>query len=516
MSGAITLDDLNAFAILFRRSFAWICTFMIVGILLGEITPTPDGRAWIHGSVTASVCPYPLTAATDGCTAGVAFGGSYRQANFWTYAPSGGTTYQPRSSIGPFFNLPVIDYGSGANSSTSVVDPTVASITGCTYSTTGSEIGGPALTCTGANPDVENVNFFPHGQCVELVIGTAASGTLTTINNTHDNGSSLSTSCASASVSGHFVVLKSPSNITAWVNKHNTYLGEAANITTSLAFAAVGMGTKTAITITSAYNVGINLPDRLYNATAATIVSSQDYVDGFCLNCSITGTHGEIIFNAFEPFATGSISNGSGGAGTTLTITSVNGTPTFSLAVGTAIGGANSGGSGTNILAGTTITGSAGGTLPCSGAACIGSYTVNNSQNYTSGVVAIVSNGSAQYSYDVCLHAGNPTTTCFYLSTGGGSNQASQFTLGQVDHSVAISNTPSGSNSATLVEAAWNHFLTGSLILTSNFVDQSQSFHWSAAISNVTCDTAATFTGNVDLVSGATLTTWGTNSGTGC
>lgn len=384
------------------------------------------------------------------------------------------------------------------------------------------------------------------GICVELIISTNVSGSLSINNLTFDNTATQANGCmSSASVVSHFINIKTGSGVTSLTVTHSTFKGEAATMASpnyGTADTAINANTSTPSSLTAQYNAYVDLPDRGYGGTFANVLSQQEYINGFNeLACTTpppgvgcptsngvptgsggAGTHGEFIFSGFAPNGTGSIT------GNVLTMTAVNGAPAFHLqstvpatVIGGLTGSVSAFCSGSNcITSGTVVTGTGGSspvTLPCTAGGCIGTVLVSPSQSFASGKVADVTTGTQEYDYDFCGHA-LFSTTCFYVSTGGGYNQAGIWSTALLQYNTIIAtDTVSGSvgNSSPLMETAYNYLPNG-VTLIGNYVDFSGGGNWSSALQPGTCGTTSTFSGNVNMVSGNPLTTWAVNTSSGC
>lgn len=152
----------------------------ILFVLLAHAAHAQGSIISLNPSFAPSACPYPATAATDGCAGALAELGSLSGAS--AYDPNGFNDWRQsaQSYAGcsaaalnlpchpPTNNVAAVDYAVGLPTShvALLVDPNVTAPANCTFALVGSLSLGPQLTCgnsAGQDVDLENTELGPIG-----------------------------------------------------------------------------------------------------------------------------------------------------------------------------------------------------------------------------------------------------------------------------------------------------------------------------------------------------------------
>jgi hypothetical protein len=435
------------------------------------------------------------------------------------YAQQSGQSYVTR----PPWNVCGVDYACGAPSTTGLKDPAAEAATlpsGCSYGATSSVNGGPQVTCGrgGAAAVFDGWDFTGRSGdegCVLLVVTPRYNFTTFTLKRSRIGGAGAN--CAGRSVQGYVKIQSWNSSITNVVWYANTCAGPAdpASYRYETNCARFYNGG----TLTSSYSAFIAIAGRPFAGASNTVVSSQDYFEGFTYQAN--QGHGEIYEPIFVPHATGGIT------GTTLTLSAVNSAPPFSLTVGSRLGGIDNG-TYLPITPGTIVSATGPNTLPCTGDVCVGGYTVRPSQAVTSGtnISTPATAPLQQYSYDTCMlpaaSGSRLATSCIYFSTGSVGAGAGTLTRAQADHNVLVANLSGGLSIASYaIELSYISYTNVSI--STNYLDLTGfgttgagNKAYAVLEPETTCANRAVLTGNISMLDGTSRNAWTTNVGTGC
>lgn len=282
---------------------------LIVTVLIGVQTCASNpASAWKYG-VAGAACPQALDINSYCSTS---LGGNF-QVTEASLRQSGQTW-----SASANWNRCGIDYKCGYYSATASLTPatSINSVApACTYSATGGSTGGPLITCSAtSNLTITGVDFTNSGggtgtDCVPLDMSSGQTGTVTIKNSKFKDGPD----CANNNQGvGSYLILGINSSTANFDFEYNNIDGGKD---TSLAN-CVTASFSGAITI--AHNAVIHCnsqPFQIASATAPTSITSYaNFVEGFIYQ--VGGLHGEFWIAAFDPSGIGGSSSGSTGAWT--------------------------------------------------------------------------------------------------------------------------------------------------------------------------------------------------------
>ena len=232
--------------------------------------------ASMHGSNSRSSCAYSGSGWSDGC-AGANMGSTYQVSNFFTsYARGSGQTYASgggnlSSSHPPPWNVAGVDYPVGYYTpKSSLKDPAVTQPANCTYYSTGSPFNSayPYLQCgiASGQVDIEGYDFGPIGghDCTPVTLSSAnlTSGTTVTIkDNLFENGADCSNN-ATNNITGMIQTDITGHTIGSTINvQYNTWLGHWADpCCDQPPYSPRAMGFLTTGSLTFEYNSVIDWP----------------------------------------------------------------------------------------------------------------------------------------------------------------------------------------------------------------------------------------------------------------
>jgi hypothetical protein len=466
---------------------------LVGGVMANRATTSTISPVGGSSEAPVSSCPQG-SAFADGCASSP--GGNFQQPKFFTsYAPQSGQTYVTR----PPWNVVCVDYACG-NYSTPSLDPATSPLpVGCVYSSKGNFVGGPEVVCAGVkNLSLVGWDFAAHG-CVYLDLKNNLSGSITIKNNKFANGAGCTSQHAIlvGAVSGGVLTVTS---VTSGAVQVGDYLADqgagrfTGAIVNSLGTGSGGVGTyyisgswtvaagTTFYAGNSASNEAGSLVT-LENGGSASLDIENNYCDDkgdqqayylsntcfvFNTSGSVTLKNNVLLRNSGRPLGT----NTSGPL-----IVQGNYFEDFVFDPGQPHG--ETGG------------------------------------DFFSGLTQ----PSEQYSYNVCFNSARVfpagATTCFYPAPGFAN---STITYTQVDHNVAIANKANNHGggytvSAVLVEAGGANM--DRVVIEDNYFDATGALAVAYEFSGV-CAQPASFSGNVDLVTGAEHDAWDINTGKGC
>lgn len=248
----------------------------VIGLLIAIPVGSPVSAA-LHGSAMAASCAYLGAGWSDGCAYSnpsstyqvTNFFTSYARQSSQTYASTGGNT---SSAHPPPWDVAGVDYPVGYyTAKASLKDPAVTQPTNCTYHLTGSLFNSafPYLECgtaSGQNVDIEGYNFGPVGghDCTPVTLSSAnlTSGTTVTIkDNLFENGADCSNN-ATNNITGMIQTDITGYTIGSTINvQYNTWLGHWADpCCDQPPYSPRAMGFLTTGSLTFEYNAIVNWP----------------------------------------------------------------------------------------------------------------------------------------------------------------------------------------------------------------------------------------------------------------
>lgn len=474
----------------------------------------------IHGSssIARPGCPQGVSL-PDGCLGSP--GGTVQHANFFTgYANQSGQSYSTR----PPWNLCGVDYTCGAPSLSALKDPTLASNwtgSGCVYTASGGPVGAFVRCSSHANIVISGFDFSctivscNSPACIPIQLQGTVTGTTIVSDNYWKNGAN-----CSPSANGYFIDQESGGSASLIVES-NTFDGNETNFPNPM----IGLVTVNTTTgsFTSEYNAYLNAPARpLGYVGTGGFLSQYDYFDGYVFlpvhghgEIAVVSANGGNLATVTYRYDTVLQPTTACACSTTTIFTSDAASPSDTWALVTADHNLEV----VNITGGAaTVPGTVTGTIDNglgTGPGNTFTETVTGTGTIGSGV-ALNGTGLVVTAHLAGSGVGS-TWSVMCTSTGAPCAGGSPATIANTTPSIQIAATVYTmlANVTGPVGSEVSHSTFTQINFTNSYLDKIGGNSYWEAITGAVCTNPTTFSGNIDLITGASANGYTTTTG-GC